>query len=129
MLSNAIILSTCIIVSCYSPIKVTKIADKYPEIRNSHKELVIHFSSDEIKFNYEVIANIKLENKVIYGNLLYDKRMKSYLLNTVNNLGADAIIFNSNTSDSINSFFDVIIYNSSLSPYEEVINFDEEYEK
>ena len=111
---NSIILSAFVILSCYSPVKVTKIVDRYPNDTNYQSELIIYFSLDEIERSYTVIANIQLENNVIYGNFQYDDRIKDYLLDRINEIGADAIIYHNKNSDSSYSYFDAIKYKTDL---------------
>ena len=111
---SSIILTASLILSCYSPVKVSKIIDKYPNDTRHQSELIIYFSLDEIEYSYTVIANIQLENNAIYGNLLYDERIKSYLLSRINDIGADAIIYDNKNSDSTYSYFDAIKYKTDL---------------
>ena len=110
MLYNFFILSLLFIFSCASPIKITKIADKYPDDRSYQSQLIIYFSLSEIEYDYTIIASIQLENSAVYGNLMYDKRIKNYLLDRINGIGADALIYNDNLSDSSYTYFNAIHY-------------------
>ena len=98
---------------CSYPIKITKVVDKYPKRYDSpyQNQLVIYFSLDEIEEEFTVIANIQLNNNEIYGNLNYDTRMKDYLLNRINRIKADALIYNENLSNTNYTYFDAISFN------------------
>ena len=98
---------------CSYPIKITKVVDKYPKRYDSpyQNQLVIYFSLDEIEQEFTVIANIQLNNNEIYGNLNYDTRMKDYLLNRINRIKADALIYNENLSNTNYTYFDAISFN------------------
>ena len=104
-----------LICSCSAPINVTKLADKYPHIdeRVNHTNLIIYHSMDSITDDFIVIATIKLTNDIIYGNLNYDNRIKGLLLNRINKIGADALIYNEIISDSTYTFFDAIHFTST----------------
>ncbi len=97
---------------CSYPIKITKVVDKYPKRYDSpyQNQLVIYFSLDEIEEEFTVIANIQLNNNEIYGNLNYDTRMKDYLLNRINRIKADALIYNENLSNTNYTYFDAISF-------------------
>tara|TARA_B110000014_G_scaffold174471_1_gene124581 strand:+ start:227 stop:553 length:327 start_codon:yes stop_codon:yes gene_type:complete len=101
------------VLCCSYPIKITKVVDKYPKRYDSpyQNQLVIYFSLDEIEEEFTVIANIQLNNNEIYGNLNYDTRMKDYLLNRINRIKADALIYNENLSNTNYTYFDAISFN------------------
>tara|TARA_Y100001970_G_scaffold274612_1_gene374683 strand:- start:133 stop:498 length:366 start_codon:yes stop_codon:yes gene_type:complete len=107
------ILLLFLIISCSSPVKIIKIVDKYPDRtdRVYQNNLMIHFSMKDIQDEYTTIATIRLNNNEIYGNLNYDTRMKNYLLNRINRVGADALIYNEELSDKEYTYFDAIHYN------------------
>ena len=44
-------------------------------------------------------------------DLNYDDRIRRYLLNRINGIGADALIYNDSLSDSTYTYFDAISYN------------------
>jgi len=92
-----------------------KITNKYPDRLNRvyQNNLIIYYSINEIEYDYTTIANIQLNNDEIYGNLNYDTRMKAYLLNRINRIGADALIYNEKKSDSEYTYFDAIHYNKN----------------
>tara|TARA_X000001036_G_C20216010_1_gene617786 strand:- start:7 stop:333 length:327 start_codon:yes stop_codon:yes gene_type:complete len=100
------------VLCCSYPIKITKVVDKYPKRYDSpyQNQLVIYFSLDEIEEEFTVIANIQLNNNEIYGNLNYDTRMKDYLLNRINRIKADALIYNENLSNTNYTYFDAISF-------------------
>lgn len=104
---------------CSYPIKITKVVDKYPKRYDSpsQNQLVIYFSLDEIEEEFTVIANIQLNNNEVYGNLNYDTRMKDYLLNRINRIKADALIYNENLSNTNYTYFDAISFDK-----EQVLN-------
>ncbi len=112
MIYKFYILSLFFILSCSSPVKITKILDKYPDRYNRtyQNNLRIYFSLDEIEYEFIVIATVQLDNSEIYGELSYDTRMKDYLLNRINRIGADALIYNEELSDSSYTYFDAIYY-------------------
>ena len=115
MLYKSYILFLFFILSCSLPIKITKISEKYPDRNNRsyQNKLIIYFPLDEIEYDFLVIARIRLDNDEVYGNLSYDIRMKDYLLNRINGIGADALIYNDELSDSIYTYFDAIYYTRS----------------
>ena len=104
-----------LVLSCSSPVKIIKLSDKYPDRsdRIYQTNLIIHYSHQEIQQNYTTIASIQLDNNEIYGNLNYDTRMKVYLLNRINRIGADAIIYNEEKSDSNYTYFDAVYYDKN----------------
>ena len=111
------------ILSCSPPVKIIKISDKYPKRHNQsyQNNLIIYFSLNEIEYDFITIANIRLDNNEIYGNLNYDTRMKNYLLSRMNRIGADALIYNEDLSDSSYTYFDAISYNrhDNLNPLDD----------
>ena len=113
MFNNSfILLALLFISSCASPVKITKIADKYPKKYQApyQNSLTIYFSLDEIEYDFITIASVQLDNSHIYGNLNYDTSMKNHLLNRINGIGADALIYNQELSDSNYTYFDAISY-------------------
>ena len=122
MFSNSFILLVLLfIVSCASPVKITKIADKYPKkYQSSYKNsLTIYFSLDEIEYDFVIIASVQLDNSHIYGNHNYDTSMKNHLLNRIKGIGADALIYNQELSDSNYTYFHAISYirNDNRNPF------------
>ena len=73
-------------------------------------ELIIYSPLDSIKDEYSIVANIEVRNDVIQGNLIFDQRMKKYLLYSINEVGANALIYNENESNEKKSYFKVIRY-------------------
>ena len=85
-------------------------------------ELIIYFSLNEIDYNYIVIATIELKNNTVYGDLNYDDRIRRYLLNRINGIGADALIYNDSLSDSTYTYFDAIYYIKNNDSNNPIIN-------
>ena len=73
-------------------------------------ELTIYSPLDSIKVEYSIIAKIEVRNSAIQGNLIFDKRMKGYLLYSINEIGADALIYSEDESNEKFSYFEVIRY-------------------
>ena len=114
MIYSLLIISYIFLYSCGGPINITKLLDRYPEYdenSDTHK-LIIYRSTDEIDSNYKIIAKINLTNSAIYGNLSYDQRIKELLLNKINDIGADALIYKEVESDSLYTIFEVIYFTS-----------------
>ena len=108
------ILSALFFYSCALPVKTTLIQNngstaKYDQKYN--KNLVIYIPSDEIKYEYEIIARIEVENDAVWGDINFDKKIKKYLLDSVNDIGADALIYDEEVSNKSYTYFDVILFN------------------
>ena len=73
-------------------------------------ELIIYSPLDSIKDEYSIVANIEVRNDAIQGNLIFDQRMKKYLLYSINEVGANALIYNENESNEKKSYFKAIRY-------------------
>jgi len=80
----------------------------YP--KKNHIKLEIFSSEQHIEYNYKIIAEIIIENDFIVGDLVYDERAKRYLLENMNNIGADALIINNACSDLVQTCFYAIHY-------------------
>ena len=72
--------------------------------------LTIYSPIDSIQYKYSIIANIEIRNNAISGNLIFDERMKKYLLYSINEIGADALIYNEDKSNQDFSYFKAIKY-------------------
>ena len=109
MLNKVIIFCTLFILCC-APIKTIEKSTQSTKTQKNKQELKIFFSKDEILNDYNTIAEIELKNKAIYGNLLYDQRIINYLIDELNRIGGDALLYNELKSNMNNTYFDVIHY-------------------
>ena len=103
-------------ISCSSPVKITYINEGiYPEETNQRYalELTIYQPRDSIKYEYVVVGEIEVNNNAVWGNLIFDKKIKRYLLNTTNQIEADALIYNEEKSNQSFSYFNAIRYHPS----------------
>ncbi len=112
-MNNKVIILCCVLISCASPVKTT-IVNKEIKLNKQHiSELVFYEPSDSIKYEYLVIAEIEIDNKAIWGNLLFDNKMRKYILDSINEIGADALIYNEEKSNKYFSYFHAIKYSES----------------
>ena len=103
------ILSFIIIFSC-APYSI-HISNKHTEpfVNNhSHRFLEIYSNENEIEGEYNEIAKIQIKNNRIYGNIVYDERMKSFLLRDVNEIDGCFVVMDYSISDSIYTYFNLI---------------------
>jgi len=107
LLNKVIIFCTLFIVYC-APIKTIEKSNHFEKTKKNKDQLKIYFSKDEIPVEYDIIAQIELKNKAIYGNLLYDKRIINYLIDELNQIAGDALLYNELKSNMKSTYFDVI---------------------
>ena len=111
-----------ILFSCSVPIKTTSIDKLSDYSERNHAKLKIFLPDEYVEYEYEMIAEILIENSFIDGDLVYDERAKRYLLGHMNAVGADALIINDNCSNLVQTCFYAIRYKKEDSPstdYEE----------
>mgnify|MGYP004404227451 CR=1 FL=1 len=113
MKHNKITLLFVFFISCAHPVKTTYInKDLNQNNPNQYNvsELIIYSPLGSIKDEYSIVANIEVRNDAIQGNLIFDQRMKKYLLYSINEVGANALIYNENESNEKKSYFKAIRY-------------------
>ena len=98
------------------PIKTTTIGEPTDYSEKNHTKLKIFFPDEYIEYKYKIIAEIVIENSFIDGDLVYDERAKRYLLERMNNVGADALIINEDCSNLIQTCFYAIRYKKKDPP-------------
>lgn len=84
--------------------KNTKKTDGYG---HGHQDLSL-YSSLEFDKEYTVMSQIRMRQDIIHGSLKYDKRMKIFLLQAINDFNGCALINNESLSDETYYFFDIV---------------------
>ena len=101
--------------ACASPIKTTILHKEIDLNKHYNSELIIYEQNDSIQYKYLIIAEIELDNNIIWGNLAFDNRIKKHLLDNMNEISADALIYNNEKSNQSFSYFKAIKYLESES--------------
>ena len=108
-----------LLISCAVPIKTIEMSEQNDYSEKRHSKLKIFMPDEYIEYKHLKIAIIIIENSFINGDLIYDERAERYLLESMNEVGADALILDPQCSNSIKTCFyaihyteDYIIYHS-----------------